>query len=257
MNYHIFNRGQHMKSVPSLEFFNESTGLFALTTDLPTKELDFFRKIGITHNSRVLEQCCGRGYLSNLLTKSISCKTLGIDIVPEYINYAKKFAFDNNLITRFEQGDLLSDKCYGLFNYVINWNTSWAYFEDDEKNSIFLINAFKNLRSGGQFVLEFYNSEYVLKNFQKQRESTMKIDDVEYKLIKDSEISNGLLNSEWTIFKEDEIIFQNKFLTRMYTVTDIKNMLEKVGFKDVQVLNKETFENHEKESKKNVFICKK
>jgi len=246
-----------MKPASSLEFFNESTALFALTTDITEKELNFFKKIGITHNSRVLEQCCGRGYLSNLLTKSISCKTLGIDIIPEYIHYAKKFAFDNNLITRFEEGDLLSDKCYGRFNYVINWNTSWAYFEDDEKNIIFLINAFKNLRHGGQFILEFYNSEYVINNFQKQRESIIKIDDVEYKLVKNSEIVNGLLNSEWTISNKNESIFKNQFSTRMYTIIDIKNMLEKVGFKDVEVLNKETFEAHGKESKKNVFICKK
>ena len=240
-----------------LYFFNEETAHFALTKKLSESDIAFFKSIGINHNSRVLDQCCGRGVLANTLANVFQSKNLGLDIVPSYIDYAKNEASKNRLTTKFEVADVLNNKCFGRFDYVINWNTSWAYYEEDKDNLVFFENAFKNLKEGGKFILDFYNADWINRNFMKERKSNEIIDNKHYEIIKIAEIDDAFLIAEWLIKQDSKIVFKQSFKTRMYTIEEIVNLLKKAGFNNIDVKDRFSLDSFSEKSEKVIFTSTK
>jgi 2-polyprenyl-3-methyl-5-hydroxy-6-metoxy-1,4-benzoquinol methylase len=57
------------------------------------KEL-ILKHISVSRNTKVLDLACGKGAVSVQLAKDLGCKVKGIDILPEFIDYAMKKAED-------------------------------------------------------------------------------------------------------------------------------------------------------------------
>ncbi|MCX7921456.1 MAG: class I SAM-dependent methyltransferase [Clostridia bacterium] len=55
------------------------------------KEL-VLKNISISENTKILDLACGKGAVSIQLAKAFGCKVKGIDILPEFIDYARKKA---------------------------------------------------------------------------------------------------------------------------------------------------------------------
>jgi ubiquinone/menaquinone biosynthesis C-methylase UbiE len=52
------------------------------------------KHISISKNMRILDLACGKGAVSILLAKELECKVKGIDIFPEFIDYARNKAIE-------------------------------------------------------------------------------------------------------------------------------------------------------------------
>lgn len=219
-------------------FFNNISSHFALTHNIDNKLIEFFSKIGMTYTSQVLDQCCGNGTLQLALTKHIKCKTFGIDINNDYIELATQRAFEQKIVSKFICQDVLDNKCVGLFNYVINWNTSWAYFEEDDHNISFIQHAFKNLRKDGKYIIETYNSNFIKSNFKEFISDKKIINGIEYTIEKKCSINNDILSSNWIIkISDGDIIFDDIAYTKLYTEDQIVDFYKQVGFKDINTYN--------------------
>lgn len=219
-------------------FFNNISSHFGLTHNIDNELIEFFSKMGMTYTSQVLDQCCGNGTLQIALTKHIKCKTFGIDINNDYIELAKQRAFNQKIVSKFICQDVLENKCVGLFNYVINWNTSWAYFEDDERNISFIQHAFINLRQNGKYIIETYNSNFIKSNFKELILDKKTVNGIEYTIEKKCSINNDILSAQWIIKNsEGNIIFDDTGYTKLYTEEQIINFYEQVGFKDIKTYN--------------------
>lgn len=217
----------------SKDFFNNISKNFFIKSTVEPDIIEFFKSLGVGHSTQVVEQCCGEGQLQIALAKHLGCKTLGLDQCSEYIKTAKILAKEAQVTSTFMEYDILNGKCVGLSHFVINWNTSWGYFEDDSLNLKFLQNAYINLRKNGTFVLEYYNSDFVINNFEPLKVTKKEIDGNHYSCKRISHIERNCLISTCIITDDnDNELFNSTGLTKMYSQQDILSMLVAAGFKD-------------------------
>lgn len=66
------------------------------------------KHIQITNRTRVLDLACGKGAVSVQAAKALGCRVKGIDIIPEFIDFAEKKAKEYGVenLCEFEVGDI-------------------------------------------------------------------------------------------------------------------------------------------------------
>jgi ubiquinone/menaquinone biosynthesis C-methylase UbiE len=66
------------------------------------------RHIIVSEKTKILDLACGKGAVSVRLAKELGCNVKGIDIIPEFISYAKKKAEEHSVSTLcdFKVGDI-------------------------------------------------------------------------------------------------------------------------------------------------------
>ncbi len=242
----------------SKDFFNDISKHFFLKSEVSDNEIEFFKKVGINYLSKIMEQCCGNGLLQLSLAKNIKCKTFGIDINEEYIKDAINSAKKQQIRAEFSAQDITNSKCIGIFQYVINWNTSWPYFSDGETNINVLSHAYMHLKKNGKYILELYNSEFVKNNFKKIRIENRNIDGVDYTCEKISSIENDILKTQCVIKDSlGNILFDQTGSTKMYKRDEVIKMLEEVGFSNINCYSGLNLEEYDSENHRIIFVSEK
>ncbi len=108
---------------------------------------------------KILDVPCGDGRISlGLLQRGY--EVTGIDISPSYIKIASKRA-KNNPKARFLVGDMREMNLEEKFDVVINWFSSFGYF-DDVTNQKVLDNFINHLKDGGILILDIRNRDYYI-----------------------------------------------------------------------------------------------
>ena len=110
--------------------------------------------------SRMLDLACGRGRHSIFLNR-MGFQVMGVDLSPESIADARK---EKQPGLNFEVRDMREPFELGTFNYILNLFTSFGYFGDKSENLKVLNNVREALEPSGLFILDFFNSETVIKN---------------------------------------------------------------------------------------------
>jgi SAM-dependent methyltransferase len=100
---------------------------------------------------RVLDAPCGHGRITGLLAER-GCELVGLDADPLFLSRAR----DAWPELRFEQGDLRALPYEDEFDAVVNWFTSFGYF-DRETNDAVVAGFARALRPGGRLLLEMHN----------------------------------------------------------------------------------------------------
>lgn len=242
----------------SIDFFDDITANFFLTNNISDDLVSFLSDLKMNFSSRVLEQACGNGYLSNELSLKLKSRFTGIDIIPEYIEVAKKHNKQIQKLNNFIVEDITNCNFIGLYHFVINLNTSCNYFKEDEKNILFFKHAFKNLKNNGLYILETYNSNFIENNFKPLRIEEKFIKNEKFILEKKSSIENKMLKTEVKVYKNDNIIKSTFGETKLYSPKEMEKMLLDVGFKEINIyanFKKETFDIFN--SPRIVFVSKK
>lgn len=78
------------------------------------------RHIPVSSDTKILDLACGKGAVSVRLAKALGCRVKGIDIIPEFIEYAgeKAAAYGVDKLCTFEVGDInkavLAEKEYDV-----------------------------------------------------------------------------------------------------------------------------------------------
>lgn len=111
-------------------------------------------------DSRMLDLACGRGRHSIFLNK-MGFNVTGVDLSPESIQDAK---LHSNPRLHFEVRDMRDAFELGTFDYILNLFTSFGYFADTSENLKVLSHVREALKPSGRFILDFFNSETVIKN---------------------------------------------------------------------------------------------
>ncbi len=169
----------------------------------------------------LLDLACGKGrhaiYLNNL-----GYQVTGLDLSEENICYAKQF--ENNRL-KFAVHDMREIFVGTKFNFVLNLFTSFGYFDSLTDNIKMLKSVHSMLNWNGHLVIDFFNSEQVIK--QLVPEEIKRIDGIDFKINK--EYSQGKILK--TIrFSDLGKSFEFTEVVQAILFKEFKSILNETGF---------------------------
>jgi SAM-dependent methyltransferase len=140
------------------------------------------------------------------------------------------------LKVRFVRGDArrtgFRDRC---FDSVLVLGSSFGYFVEDRENRRILAEAGRILVDGGRLLLDLPDAEFVVKNFCP--ETTHKVDD-DISVQRRRELGKGLICCRERVFsKNDGLVRENTYCTRLYGRREISSLLTAAGFSEIGFLS--------------------
>lgn len=141
----------------------------------PTEIIDILsEQCHVQPNTRVLDLACGKGAVSVNIAKTFKCNVLGVDIMPDFITYAKNKAIENKVdnLCSFEVEDIgkTVDRVNN-FNIVILGAVGDVLGNQKET----LIKLIKTIKKGGFILIDDVysrktnkDSKYITKKKWKQ-----------------------------------------------------------------------------------------
>ncbi len=109
------------------------------------------RLLSLQPGMRVLDAPCGEGRIGGRLAAR-GAEVVGVDIDDRFLAMAR----EQYPAVTFEHGDLRTLAYEAEFDAVVNWFTSFGYF-DPETNDAILASFARALKPGGGLVVEFHN----------------------------------------------------------------------------------------------------
>ena len=179
---------------------------------------------------RVLDCPCGVGRITLALAK-LGLKMTGVDLTASYVTKARRRAKRQGLDIPFRRCDMREIDFDGQFHAVVNWFTSFGYF-DDAGNLAAAKAFFRALRPGGKLLIEMSNRAWVLSHFTPS--DTHVINGVEVTDSRQWNPDTGCMESDWTFRKGKQVERQHISL-RLYDGAGLRAVLRKAGFREIHL----------------------
>lgn len=177
----------------------------------------------------VLDCPCGHGRISNRLAE-LGYRVTGIDYTELFLERARQDAHARGVEVEYVHGDMRELPWRGRFDVVVNWFTSFGYF-DDETNSKVLRGFHDALRPRGRLVMETQNAARIfrimLPAVAERRGDDLMID------IHEMNYEDWRMNTERIIIRGDKAR-RARFTVKMYSYPDLRDELERAGFTNVR-----------------------
>jgi SAM-dependent methyltransferase len=109
------------------------------------------RLLDLRPGMRVLDVPCGHGRIAGRLARA-GCEVVGIDYTPKFIELARA----RHPQATFTIRDMRELDYDAEFDAVVNWYTSFGYFDPDTNDAV-LASFARALKRGGGLVLELHN----------------------------------------------------------------------------------------------------
>ena len=214
------------------------------------KALDnLLRALQLPPETRVLDLACGKGRHSRYLAEK-GFEVTGLDIAPASILFARQFETER---LSFYQHDMRKPFRVNYFDAVMNMFTSFGYFKTDTDHLLSLKHVAENLKPGGLFLLDFFNSVYVHQNLIRAEEKT--VDKITFSLKR--WVRSGY------VFKSVEFqtggrLFHFQEQVRLFELSDFQVLFEKAGLRILQTYGDYDLSSFaEKTSKRLIIIAEK
>ncbi|HXB39313.1 MAG TPA: class I SAM-dependent methyltransferase [Bacteroidia bacterium] len=165
---------------------------------------------------------CGKGRHSVYLHKK-GFDVIGTDIAEESIVIARQ---SENDTLHFYTHDMRGLFYANYFNAVFNLFTSFGYFKSKHEDEKVFKSVANSLKPGGVFVLDFFNTELVLKKLVSEENKT--ICDVDFKIKKKTE--NGFIIKE-IVVKDKGKELRYKEEVHAFTLSDFEHFAQAAGLK--------------------------
>ncbi|MBP3367622.1 MAG: class I SAM-dependent methyltransferase [Treponema sp.] len=122
-------------------------------------------RLGLGRGSRVLDLACGFGRHSLALAER-GCRTVGVDITKEYVDYAQSQARSRNLDASFILGDVRNCAFDGEFDAVISMGDgAIGYLENEAENLKIFDAVSRALKPGARHCMDIMNADYAAHHF--------------------------------------------------------------------------------------------
>ncbi len=205
-----------------LDFYNTDVGEITLTRDM-TNAADMICQLYPNYKEKtLLDLCCGKGYLSEELFRR-GWSVTGVDLSEKYINYARQKYQTDECDFVWENAETFRLKSPA--DVVINWHTSMAYSENDDKNKLMFQSISDNLKERGTFMIETLNPLYIRNNFQRFLVNRIPYQDSTIITIRESFIEGNMLKSDWLFIYPNGERKTAYGQTKMYTSAEFERML--------------------------------
>lgn len=189
------------------------------------------RLLGLPPGAEVLDVPCGHGRIANRLAGR-GYRVTGLDSSELFLERARADAASRGVAVEYASGDMRVLPWEARFDGVVNWFTSFGYF-DDETDRAVLAGFRRALRPGGRLVIEHLNRERMLRSlpaasepprvFLLERGDDLMIDRVAY------DAHAGCTATERIVVRGGRVR-RTGFRVRVFTVTELRDWLLASGF---------------------------
>ena len=114
-----------------------------------------WRALELAPGLELLDAPCGHGRIANALAER-GCRVTGLDRSELFLDRARADARERGVEVEYVSGDLRELPWDGRFDRVLNWFTSFGYFDDDANRRV-LESACRALKPGGLFAVDVHN----------------------------------------------------------------------------------------------------
>ena len=184
------------------------------------------KQLNIPQGDTVMDLACGRGRHAKVLSEQ-GLKTLGVDLSPESIDFAQRYAHEG---LQFKVGNMLEALPVQGFDWVMNLFTSFGYFESDDLHQEALSNIWHALKPGGRFVLDFMNSAKIEANLVS--ENTVATALATYTI--NRRIEAGTIVKSIKVSHDCTLDFFEERV-RAFSAVDLRQMMYNSGFSNIEV----------------------
>lgn len=182
---------------------------------------NFLKEFDINAPLKVMDLACGRGrhaaYLNNL-----GYDVVGIDLSKHNIEYAKQF---ENQTLQFIRHDMRKPFPVNNFDIILNVFTSFGYFETTKENWKAVLQVYNSLKSGGMFLLDFFNPFKVTDQLIAYQEK--EVDGIVFKIKK--EIQKGTCIIKHIDFTTHDKDYHFRERVRLITKDQFIGAFKKIG----------------------------
>ena len=179
----------------------------------------------------ILDLGCGDGRHSLELARR-GYRVTGLDLSDELLARARSRAAEEELDITFIQGDMRDPPGISAFDLVVNFFTSFGYFQEHRENERVLDAIARSLRPGGRFLMDYLNREYVISTIVPVDNRTVEGMEVEQRrwITGDPSEKGGhvRINKQVRI-REDGAERSYEESVRMYTLEELSEMMARAG----------------------------
>jgi SAM-dependent methyltransferase len=199
----------------------------AMTPEMTEIEAAFLADVlQLQPGSRVLDVPCGNGRHSIALAKR-GYKATGIDLAPQFIERARADATAAHFNPEFICADMRELPGQAAFDAAFCFGNSFGYL-DHPGTCAFLSAVARALRAGGRFIIETgIAAESLLPKLQER--AWADVGDVLFLSSRRYNAAESRLEIDYT-FIRDGVRETRPAVTHVYTVAEIRRMLEAAGF---------------------------
>ena len=180
----------------------------------------------------VLDLCCGPGRHAVVLAKR-GCSVTGVDKSKFLLQKAEERVKVEGVRVEFVQEDMRNFSRSAAYDLVLNFFTSFGYFNDQEDDIKVLRNIYASLKPAGVCLLEMISKEWLAKNLLAT--TSMEAPDGSLRIERHEVFDDwSRIRNEWILIKEGRTkVF--KFHHTIYSGQELKDRLHQVGFKRVKL----------------------
>ncbi len=206
--------------------------------------MELVAAVGIEPGMRVLDVPCGHGRIANRLALR-GAEVVGVDANPLFLERARQDAAARGVDVDFVPGDMRelpwlerSDATPdgdGRFDAVVNWFTSFGYFDEDTDRNI--LRGFRlALRSGGRLVMDLLNRDLLLLTHGQGRPPPTFLVERGDDLMIDRVYLDAAATRSHTerILVRDGRVRRTRFTLRLFTFSELRDWLLDAGFDEVE-----------------------
>jgi SAM-dependent methyltransferase len=195
--------------------------------ELTEREVSFIESaLVLPEGARVLDLACGFGRHANGMAKR-GHRVTGLDFNQNYLDIAAAVAKEADLPVEWKQGDMRALPFGEEFDAVYSYFTSFGYFSDEENEQV-IEGVSRALKSGGRFLLDVMNREWILTHpahrIWNQRENgSLLMEEVSLDL-KSSRVTSRQIH-----IASDGPRLEKEFDLRAYTCAELQTLLRRHG----------------------------
>jgi SAM-dependent methyltransferase len=206
-----------------------------LTDEVSDAQADrLWRLLELESGVEVLDVPCGHGRIANRFAARGASVT-GLDADPVFLERARADAAARGVKVEYIQGDMSTLPWEERFDLVLNWFSSFGYF-DEKGNRAWLREARKTLRPGGRLVIELWNRDAFARNWlpvtMSERDGDLQVDRHRFDLL------TGRAETDRFIVRGGRVRVV-RFSVRAFTFTELREWLLDAGFSSVDVSGQE------------------
>ncbi|HYW23259.1 MAG TPA: class I SAM-dependent methyltransferase [Terriglobales bacterium] len=193
------------------------------------------RLLDLRPGMRVLDVPCGHGRIANRLAR-LGCRVVGLDRSPAFLEVAGR----DGAAVDYRLGDMRESTPEGPFDAVVNWFTSFGYFDDDTNRA--LLAAWRRaLAPGGKLVLDVQNRHRLLTVMSavggpvvslRERDDDLLIDRTSF------DVATARTSTERIVVRGGRVR-RYWFGVRTFAFTELRDWLLEAGFTEVTGLGGE------------------